>query len=86
MLVCGGALPLVGALLGKSAGGAGGGVAAYVTEVVLALGALVYIGWLSATITHQARKVLAMQTAAVALPVLMLARFAGAACRDQLQL
>ena len=90
LLVCGGALPLVGALLDRTsatdATSSSSFTPSYAVVVCLAVAALGYLGWLRAGITHQGRKSLALQTAAMALPVVLLARFAGAMLGEHMQL
>ena len=73
-LVCGGAIPLVACLLDRVAMGA---AAAHPFLVAVAIAALGYLGSVRASITHQGRKRLALQTLGLSLPVLVVARVAG---------
>jgi hypothetical protein len=71
-LVCGGALPLVAFVLHRVWPSM-----TYVAVVASAIAALCYLGSARASITHQGRRRLSLQTIAVAFPALLLARVAG---------
>jgi len=80
MAVCGGALPLVALLIHRASLASDAETLAphtYSGILCLAAAALAYVGTLRAAITHQAKARLAMQTAALALPTVLLAWAAG---------
>mmetsp|Transcript_28712 Transcript_28712/g.73643 ORF Transcript_28712/g.73643 Transcript_28712/m.73643 type:complete len:145 (+) Transcript_28712:154-588(+) len=79
-LVCGGALPLVAMLAHRASQATDTTPMAgqtYWLVLALAVLALAYIGSLRASITHQARVKLSVQTAALALPCILLVRLAA---------
>ena len=82
-VVCGGAMPLVGVYLHSAAVDATREpppshlASGHALLMVLGLVALCYLGSLRASITHQRRWQLALQTAALALPCIACARLLG---------
>lgn len=82
-VVCGGAMPLVGIYLHSAAldvtreSATSHPASGHLLLMVLGLLALCYLGSLRASITHQRRWQLALQTAALALPCIACARLLG---------
>ena len=89
-LVCGGALPLVGALLSRrqhaeeQADAFASPLASHSTTLFVGAAALCYLGSLRANITHQGRRRLALQTCALGVPMVVLARVGGYILQAQL--